>query len=323
MQVICIYFYLLSMLIDALIASLLVAAASLVGALFFGSSATVAKSERYLIPLTVGVFLSLALFELIPETLITAPELGGLAVMLGFVGFYVLSNVLHKHYHNQDAEDCDKKSAATLVLIGDAVHNLADGFILGGAFLVDPAVGVAVAFGLALHEIPQEIVEFGVLMRAGFTRTQAAIRNLISASSIVLGTIIIILIAEHADEYVWILTGFAAGNLLFLAASDLLPRIHGNLKEYGGIVRPAVAIMVGFVVMSSVIHYTHEEFGHGHEHGEEHHDEAGHVEEDTQHVEDHTDGQVPTEYFETVPHAEDGHIHDGEADHTHEMEIIQ
>ncbi len=307
------------MLIDAIIASLLVAAASLIGALFFGNSSTVAKSERYLIPLTVGVFLSLVLFELIPETLLTAPELGGVAVMLGFVGFYILSNVLHKHFHGKNAEDCDKKSAAALILIGDAVHNLADGFILGGAFLVDPAVGVAVAFGLALHEIPQEIVEFGVLMRAGYSRTEAMLRNLLSASSIVIGTVIIILIAEHADEYVWILTGFAAGNLLFLAASDLLPRIHGSLKEYGGINTAAAAIILGFAVMSGVIHYTHETFGHGHEE-----DEHGHVEEDdSQRVEDHTYGQAPAEYYETMPHAEDGHTHEGEADHTHEMEIIQ
>jgi zinc and cadmium transporter len=294
------------MLIDAIIASLLVAAASLIGALFFGNSATVIKSERYLIPLTVGVFLSLVLFELIPETLLTAPELGGIAVMIGFVGFYVLSSVLHKHYHNKDVEDCDKKGAAALVLIGDGIHNLADGFILGGAFLIDPSVGVAVAFGLALHEIPQEIVEFGILMRAGYTKTQAALRNFLSASGIVVGTIIIILIAEHADEYVWILTGFAAGNLLFLAAGDLLPRIHGTVKEHGGIYGSAAAIMIGFAVMSGVIYYTHETFGHGHEE-----EEHGHVEEKTtQLVEDHTYGQAPAEYFETVPHAEDGHTHE-------------
>jgi zinc and cadmium transporter len=216
--------------------------------------------------LAVGVFLSLAFYELIPETLEAAPEIGGIAIMFGFVSFYVLANILHKrHHHNSDAETCDKKNAASLVLIGDAIHNLADGFILGGAFLVDPAVGVAVAFGLALHEIPQEIVEFGVLLRAGYSKTEAAVRNFISASSIIVGTLIIILIAEHADEYVWILTGFAAGNLLFLAASDLLPRIHGNSHEYGGIVRSTMVIIIGFAVMTGVITWTHETFGHGHE----------------------------------------------------------
>ncbi len=249
------------MIFDALLASLLVASTSLVGAVFFGGKINITKIERFLIPIAVGVFLSLVLFELIPETLLSAPEFGGVAVMLGFVSFYALSNILHKRYHHLQADDCDKRGAAALILTGDAIHNLADGFILGGAFLIDPAVGVAVAFGLALHEIPQEIVEFGVLLRAGYSKTEAAIRNFISASSIVLGTLIIILIAERAGEYVWILTGFAAGNLLYLAASDLLPRIHGQLKEFGGMHSAALLIVVGFTIMSGVITWTHQQFG--------------------------------------------------------------
>ncbi len=258
------------MIFDALLASFLVATASLVGVFIFGSTKTIARIERFIVPLAVGVFLSLAFYELIPETLETAPEVGGLAIMFGFISFYVLANILHKrHHHNSDAETCDKKNAASLILVGDAIHNLADGFILGGAFLIDPTVGVAVAIGLALHEIPQEIVEFGVLLRAGYSKTEAAIRNFISASSIIVGTLVIILIAEHADEYVWILTGFAAGNLLFLAASDLLPRIHGKSSEYGGITRSTTVILIGFIVMTSVITWTHEKFGHGHEHQED------------------------------------------------------
>lgn len=260
------------MIFDALLASLLVAAASLIGVFLFGSTKTVARIERFIVPLAVGVFLSLAFYELIPETLEAAPEVGGAAIMFGFVSFYVLANILHKrHHHNSDTETCDKKNAASLILIGDAIHNLADGFILGGAFLIDPTVGVATAFGLALHEIPQEIVEFGVLLRAGYSKTEAAIKNFLSASSIIVGTLGIILIAKHADEYVWILTGFAAGNLLFLAASDLLPRIHGNSKEYGSVTRSTAVIVIGFVIMSGVITWTHETFGHGHEdtHGEE------------------------------------------------------
>jgi zinc and cadmium transporter len=251
------------MITDALVAASLVAITSLIGAFVFGSKDTIARSERFFIPLAVGVFLSLALFELIPETLTVAPEFGGVAVMAGFVGFYVLSNILHKRYHHLESNECDKRGAAALILTGDAIHNLADGFILGGAFLVDPTVGVTVAFGLAIHEIPQEIVEFGVLLRAGYSKTEAALRNLLSASSIILGTIIILFVAEHADEYVWVLTGIAAGNLLYLAASDLLPRIHGTLREYGGMNQAALLIVVGFIVMSSIITWTDQSFDHG------------------------------------------------------------
>lgn len=222
--------------------------------------------------MAVGVFLSLVLFELIPETLESAPEFGGIAVAFGFISFYVLANYLHTKYHHLEAEDCDRKGAAALLLIGDGIHNIADGVILGGAFLIDPTVGVATAIGLALHEIPQEIIEFGVLLRGGYTKKKAALYNLLSASSIIVGTLLIMVVAEHAAKYIWIITGIAAGNLLFLAASDLLPRIHGNLKNYGSIWHSTISITLGFIMMTSVLIWTHESFGHGHVEGHENHE---------------------------------------------------
>jgi len=77
------------------------------------------------------------------------------------------------------------------------------------------------------------------------------------------------LVAEHAADFIWIITGVAAGNLLFLAASDLLPRIHGNLKNYGSIWHSTTSIIVGFIVMTGVLMWTHEDYGHGHEHDED------------------------------------------------------
>ncbi len=278
------------MVLEAIGASLLVAIVSLIGVFFFGNNKLLVAIQKYISPLAVGVFLSLVLFELIPETLEASPTYGGLAVAIGFIAFYILSALLHKKYHNQETEDCDKKGAAMLILIGDAIHNIADGVILGGAFLIDPAIGFATAFGLALHEIPQEIVEFGVLVRAGYTKTKAALLNLLSASSVILGTIIIILIAGHADEYIWILTGIAAGNLLFLAASDLLPRIHGNLKDHGNIWKSSFTITLAFIVMTLVLSWTHAQFGHGHVHEEDHID--------THHEEDHDHEDVHDEHHE-------------------------
>ena len=265
---------------EALLASVLVALVSLVGVFFFGNSKKLIGAQRYVVPVAVGVFLSLVLYELIPETLELSPEYGGIAVALGFIAFYVLANLLHKKFHCHQEEDCNRKSAAILILIGVSIHNVSDGIILGGAFLIDPAIGFATAIGLALHEIPQEIVEFGVLIRGGFSKTRATLLNLLSASSIIIGTLFIILVAEHAEGYIWLLTGIAAGNLLFLAASDLLPRIHGNLSHYGSIWRSALSILVGFALMTAILSWTHETFGHGHDekhHDEEHHEEDEHL----------------------------------------------
>lgn len=246
------------MIFEALIAAAGISLISLVGAFFFGNSKGLVGIERYAIPAAVGVFLSLALIDLIPETIKSAPTLGGIVIGIGFIAFYILSSFLHKRFHNHADEDCDKKGAAMLVLIGDAIHNLSDGFILGGAFLINPAAGVGVAIGLALHEVPQEIVEFGVLVRAGYSRKKAALLNLLSASTIIVGTLIILFIAKQAEAYVWVLSAFAAGNLLYLAAGDLLPRIHGDVKQYGSVWRSTLAIVIGFIIMTSVITVAHE-----------------------------------------------------------------
>lgn len=255
------------MLVEALLAAGGVALCSLIGALFFGNSRNLEGAERYVIPAAVGVFLSLVLFELIPETLEANHTWGGVAVAGGFVLFYVLSYELHRYFHTHEADDkhCHHKGAANLLLIGDAIHNLADGVILGSAFLIDPTLGVAVAIGLALHEIPQEIVEFGVLVRGGYSRFEAAWRNLISASTIIIGTALTILLSSAAEEYIWIITGIAAGNLLYIAATDLLPRVHGTLRGYQSFWLTLIALVAGFGIMTTVLTYTHENFGHEHE----------------------------------------------------------
>lgn len=259
------------MLLEAIFAATAVALCSLLGAFFFGNSRHLTGVERYVIPGAVGVFLSLVLFELIPETLEANPAWGGIAVASGFILFYVLSYELHRYFHAHETDDshCNHKGAANLLLIGDAIHNLADGVILGSAFLIDPMLGVAVAVGLALHEIPQEIVEFGVLVRGGYSRFEATWRNLLSASTIVIGTALTVVLSASAEEYVWLITGIAAGNLLYIAATDLLPRVHGHLHNYRSFWYALFALVLGFGIMTTVLNYTHENFGH------EHREEAG------------------------------------------------
>lgn len=277
------------MFIDAIFAACLVALSSIVGVFFFGDSRRLSGAEKYIIPTAVGVFLSLVLFELIPETLASNETWGGVMVATGFIAFYILSYQLHRHFHKQNLgnHECDRRSAANLLLIGDAVHNLADGVILGAAFLINPALGAATAIGLALHEIPQEIVEFGVLVRGGYTRKEALLRNLLSASTIIIGTALTLWLFAIAEEYVWVITGLAAGNLLYIAATDLLPRIHHNLESYSSFWYTILSLITGFVLMTIVLVYTHETFGHGHsheEHGSEHHNEHQEHSEEDEHL---------------------------------------
>lgn len=241
------------MLLQALSLAALISLTSIIGVLLFGDNKRLSGIERYVVPVAAGVFLSLVINELIPEVMVSSPSWGGLIIMSGFLGFYILSHNLHKKYHSLESDDCDRKGAATLVLIGDGVHNFTDGIVLGGAFMVDPAIGVTTAIALAVHEVPQEIVEFGVLIRAGYTKWKAALLNLMSASTIILGVFVVFILSEKFAEYLWVLMGIAAGNLLYLAATDLIPRIHGNLSHYGNIWYSVLSILIGFSFMTAVL----------------------------------------------------------------------
>lgn len=292
----------------ALLAALAIMLCSLAGVFFFGNTRTNTSLERFVVPVAVGVFLALILIELLPETLAADPTMGAFAIAVGFIGFYILSHLLHEYFHKTHAEHCDRKSAAALLLTGDAIHHVADGVILGAAFMVDPVVGIATAIGITLHEVPQEIVEFGVLTRAGYTRLEAAIRNLISASTVVLGVVAVYALAAYVPEYLFILTGIAAGNLLYIAASDLLPDVHVAARKYGSFTRATSAIILGFVLMAGILVYAHEEFGHGHAHSTEEHAHD--------HSHDHAEMSNEHEHSHEEEHEDEyGHDHHEEAIH--------
>lgn len=260
---------------EIIIASLSVASLSLIGVFFFGRRGHLAGTTRYIIPLAIGVFLGVIFFELVPETIEAGGEMGSLAIATGFIAFYLLSHLLHTYHHHHDnrqGDSCEDKVGASMLLWGDAVHNLADGVVIATAFLIDPAVGIATTIGVALHEIPQEIAEFGVLVKAGYSKAQAAFLNFLSASSILVGALATIILASQFADYIWILTGLAAGNLLYIVASDLLPDEHEESRESGRVLESLITTLIGLILIISLLHWSHENFKH-HEHD---HEEEGH-----------------------------------------------
>ena len=218
---------------EALLASLAIASISLIGIFFFGSSGRIKGAHRFIIPVAIGVFLGAVFFELVPETLEGSRYFGGLVIVAGFALFYLLSHFLHTYHHHHGDECGDGvEGSGRLLLIGDTIHNFADGVVVATAFFINPSVGIATAIGIALHEIPQEIVEYGVLLRSGYSRKRALVLNFVSALSIVVGVILTSMFKTFATESLWILTGLAAGNLLYIAASDLLPELQEEHRDH-------------------------------------------------------------------------------------------
>lgn len=75
-------------------------------------------------------------------------------------------------------------------LIGDSIHNFIDGLIIASTFMIDFNLGVAATLAVAIHEIPQEIGDYGVLIHAGFSNKKALILNYLVAFTVVLGGLV-------------------------------------------------------------------------------------------------------------------------------------
>jgi zinc and cadmium transporter len=230
----------------ALLSVTFVSALSLVGLFTLSRRHDVLQRRLpLLVSLAAGVLLGDAVIHLLPEA---ADALGtGLPLQAsflgGFLGFFVLERYLWFHHHGPEsgpldpriphrpghglAEDCpDPHPVVVMNLVGDGVHNLIDGMAIGAAYVIDPAAGVATTLAIALHEIPQEIGDFAVLVHGGLSVRRALTLNLLSALLAVAGTITALLLGQAVEGFAVVLLPITAGSFVYIAAADLIPEIH-------------------------------------------------------------------------------------------------
>ena len=148
-----------------------------------------------------------------------------LIVLFAFITFFIIEKILHwRHCHK--SEKCKNHTFGYMNLIGDSIHNFIDGIVIASAFVADYKLGLITTFAVAIHEIPQEISDYGVLLYSGFKKTKALISNFIVALTVVLGGIVGYYLSDKITNLVPTLTAFAAGGFIYIAASDLMPEIR-------------------------------------------------------------------------------------------------
>ena len=171
-----------------ILATVIVSSISLIGIIFLGLKEDVLKRMmESLISLASGGLLGGAFIHLIPESL----EMGGNSslnyVIVGLIFFFVMEKFLKwRHCHEYG---CDIHAFTYLNLIGDGIHNFIDGMIIAAAFMTSFHLGLVTTVAVILHEIPQEVGDFAVLIYGGFSKRKALIFNLLSAIFAVVGAI--------------------------------------------------------------------------------------------------------------------------------------
>lgn len=198
-----------------------------------------------MVSLSVGIMLATSLLHALPEAFESKADSHTLFAILlgGLLAFFVLEKfaiLRHSHHHEDDGHGHhhghDKKEAGKagwMILVGDGLHNFTDGILIAAAFLADPHLGLITGVAIIVHEIPQEIGDFIVLLNAGFSRTRAYVYNLICSLMAVLGGLLGYFTLERGMEWIPYVLVFASSGFIYIAVSDLMPQMQrrATLRE--------------------------------------------------------------------------------------------
>lgn len=226
--------------------------------------------ERHSVPFAAGVLLTVSLLGLLPEAIHMLGELAFIVVLISFIGAFMFEHILFKvHHHHANRHSKSYESAIPLVIFGDTIHNLIDGVAITSGFLVNPGLGLVTAISTFLHEVPHEISDFGILLKAGWKKKDILIVNVLSASMTIVGAFLVYYFLRGAQE-VGFMLALSAGLFLYLGASDFLPEIEKEEKKPLSAITPLLlGILVMYLTLNAVPHAHEEESVENDQHGEE------------------------------------------------------
>jgi zinc and cadmium transporter len=235
---------------------IIISAISLVGVLVLWlKDQQLKKILLYLVSFSVGGLFGDAFIHLIPEAI---EESGfgtsiSLLILLGILSSFVVEKFLQwRHCHIPTSSE-HPHSFAYMNLFGDAVHNLIDGLIVGGSYLASIPIGISTTLAVILHEIPQELGDFGVLIHGGFNKKKAVWFNFLTALTAILGAVIALVVGTTLEGFIPLLIPFAAGNFIYIAGSDLIPELRKDEPDLKKATLQVVSITLGVVIMLLVL----------------------------------------------------------------------
>jgi zinc and cadmium transporter len=234
----------------------------------------------HMVSFATGALLGAALLGLIPHAMIGAGSGRvhevGIALIAGIALFFILEKFLlwrhchddhcdehavddghsHGHSHGHAHHDARKKASGSLVLIGDALHNVLDGVLIAAAFLTDTHLGIVTAIAIAAHEIPQEIGNFAVLLHSGMSRGRALAMNLLTSLTAVIGGVVGFYALGTALTALPFALAVAAASLLYVAVADLIPTLHRRVDARSSVMQ-VLLIGAGIAMIAFAVTQAH------------------------------------------------------------------
>ena len=192
----------------------------------------------YFVSFAVGTLLGAAFLEIIPHAYELSRDLHqiSLIVLIGILVFFILEKLLvWRHCHGSHCENHspvvnhDVKKGSILI-IGDCFHNFIDGILISSAFIVDINLGLITALAIIVHEIPQEISNFSILINSGYSLSRTLLMNIVTGCAMILGAILAYFVLNDLEFLIPMILSFAASSMIYVAISDLIPSLHKKVE---------------------------------------------------------------------------------------------
>lgn len=214
--------------------------------------------EKYSVSFAAGVLVTVSLLGLIPESTHQIGEITYWIVLFSFLSVYVFENLFFDLHHHCDEDGHHHqigKSSVGFVIFGDIIHNFIDGVAIGASFVINPNLGLITAFSTFLHEVPHEISDFGILLKAGWKKSKIININIISSLATLVGAFLVYFFNPN-NSLNGVLMAISAGIFLYLGASDFLPKINTDGKNKYKSILPLV--LGSLVIMATILLLPHE-----------------------------------------------------------------
>jgi len=239
----------------SIISVIVVSLISLIGIFFLSlKGVRLQRILLFLVSFAVGGLFGDAFIHLLPQSF---TQLGinlrtSLLVVAGILVFFVLEKFVRWRHCHIPTSEFHPHPVVTMNLIGDGVHNLIDGMLIGASYSVSIPIGIATTIAVILHEIPQEIGDFGIYIHGGLSVKKALLYNFLSALTAVAGVLISLLAGPHISWYAVILLPITAGGFIYIAGSDLIPELQGCETASSSILQ-LFSLIAGIAIMALLV----------------------------------------------------------------------
>lgn len=221
----------LPIILYTLISILIISIISIIGIIvFFTNEKKLPNILLFLISFSAGALLGDAFIHLLPEAMDSGINHVPIAVISGILAFFILEKIIQWRHCHQPTTKEHPHPLATMNLVGDAFHNFLDGIIIATSYVVSIPLGITTTIAVLLHEIPQEIGDFGVLVYAGHSKKKALLMNFLISLTAIFGGFVGLLLSKSITSFSGIMVAFTAGGFIYIATADLIPELKKDIN---------------------------------------------------------------------------------------------